>query len=187
MQLMEISNIKILSSFAESIPKEEKLKACRDFWDLYHEQDRYLVVNKNNELIDGYIQYLILKENNVSQAEVKFSNTKRSRWKRKSLHILTEEDTSYRTKQTTYIYGIHPNDKGKREYVWRVPDSWTGWENDLLPGDAVIVRTKHGLAPVIVTKISWLDVCPVDMPVRKVYRKLEIVKEVNDSESIYDL
>lgn len=73
---MSISDIKVSDTFANSTPRESKMKECRDFWNKNHKQDRYIVVNYNNVLIDGYVQYLVLKENGVENAMVK------QRWSR---------------------------------------------------------------------------------------------------------
>ena len=71
MRRMKLSDIKISEAFANSIPSEEKLNECRNNWNQCNRQDRYIVVNRENELIDGYIQYLVLKENNVEEVEIK--------------------------------------------------------------------------------------------------------------------
>ena len=42
-------------AFANSIPRVEKRNDCRNNWNLWNRQDRYIVVNPNNVLIDGYI------------------------------------------------------------------------------------------------------------------------------------
>ena len=170
MKIMKLSDIKIKDSFASSNPQIRKVEECRNYWNENHKQDRYLVINHKNELIDGYIQYLVLKENNVSDAIIQHSECKRKQYKR----IKTREYSvpEYRINETAYIYGIHPNSKSKKERVWRVPASWKGWENDILPGDRIMVNTKRGIQPIIVTKIDWSDTCPVDMPVRKVCRKI---------------
>ena len=67
---MKLSEIKISNAFASTTPREDKVKVCRNYWEENHEQDRDIVVNKNNVLIDGYIQYLVLKENSVEEAFV---------------------------------------------------------------------------------------------------------------------
>ena len=156
MRRMKLSDIKINKAFANSIPKENKMAECRDNWRKYHKQDRYVVINRDNFLIDGYIQYLILKENNIEEAVVKISNK-----------------PNYKNRTTTYIYGIHQNQKEKKQYIWRVPRLWKGWERDLLPGDKILVHTKYGIRPIIITKIQWLDKCPVDFSVKKVFKKIK--------------
>lgn len=161
MATIRLSDIKIKKSFANSIPREEKMGGCRQFWNTYHKQDRFIILNKRHTLVDGYIQYLVLKENNVDEAEVCFVNNK--------------TDNAYRKRETTYIYGIHLNSKSTKERVWRVPNSWwQGWADSLHIGDMMLVKTKYGLAPIEITKIERLSECPVEMPVKTVVRRILI-------------
>lgn len=168
-RFMKLADIKIRKAFLETTPNEEKMAECRKFWEMCNKQDRYVVVNKKGYLIDGYVQYLILKENGVEDVEVRVGSNKKKRWNRRSLKSLS--CVGYKEQNTTYIYGIHPRDKFKIERVWRVPNTWIGWESDLLPGDRIIVSTKNGFAPIIITKIEWLDKPPVDCPVKRVVAK----------------
>lgn len=168
MQKMKLDDIKIKDTYAMTNPKEHKMRECRDYWDKYRCQDRYIVVNNSNILIDGYIQYLILKENGIQEVEVKISRHKKKCWRRKSN---CRKNKSKDNKVTTYIYGIHPGEKTLKERVWRVPSSWAGWENDLLPGDTISVRSERGIVPVIITKIKWSKEPPIDLPIKKVVSK----------------
>ena len=68
---MKLSEIKISNAFASTTPREDKVKVCRNYWEENHEQDRDIIVNKNNVLIDGYVQYLVLKENGIEEVFVK--------------------------------------------------------------------------------------------------------------------
>ena len=167
---IKMSDIKVPKSFAITIPKAEKMSVCRDFWNNNHKQIKDIVVNKDNILVDGYVQYLILKENNVENADVVKLGCKKMfmsrEYKRKRKYV----KLSYKRETTTYIFGMHPKSNMK-EYVWRVPTSWKGWENDLLPGDRIWVHTEYGIKPIIITRIEWLDKCPVNMKVKKVYAK----------------
>lgn len=175
MKYMKLVDIKIKDSFVNSVPTEDKVNVCRQYWNKNNVQDRYIVVDHNNFLIDGYIQYLVLKENNVDSAEVKISDKKRKRWSRKNIHFKVQKSnkTNYRECETTYIYGIHPNSKSIKERVWRVPNSWwNGWADSLNIGDMLLVKTKYGLAPIKITKIERLSECPVDIPVKTVIRKM---------------
>ena len=149
MRRMKLSDIKISEAFANSIPSEEKMNECRNNWNQWNRQDRYIVVNPDNVLIDGYIQYLVLKENNVEDWNV----------------------PHYRNETTTYVYGVHPNSKDTKTYMWRVPDSWSNWADNIQIGDTIICSTKNGCAPVIVNKIEILNECPIDIPVKKVCNK----------------
>lgn len=160
---MKLTDIKISKAFANSVPSESKMQECRYNWDLWHCQDRYVVVNQNNVLVDGYIQYLVLKENDINEVQVKIKNKSKNR----------KNMPHYKEEPTTYIYGTHNNKSGK-EFVWRIPKSWSevGWQDGLNIGDKVLVKTKFGVKPVVITKIDTLNKCPVDMPVKKVVKKL---------------
>ena len=169
---MKLSDIKINNAFANTTPKENKMNECRNNWNNYHLQDRYLVVNTDGFLIDGYVQYLVLKENNIEDAEVKISNRRKKRWYRKNV-----EDWNvphYRNETTTYVYGVHPNSKSGKEFVWRVPKSWSelGWEDGLDIGDEILVTTKFGIKHIVITKIEISDKCPVNMPVKRVVKRI---------------
>ena len=169
MKKMKLSDIKISEAFANTIPNEEKLEECRKNWDENHRQDRFIVINRNNILIDGYIQYLILKENNMNEAEVKISNKRKKRWNRKP--VKKNFVPKYRDELTTYIFGVHPNSKDTKTYMWRVPESWNGWADNIQIGDAIMCATKFGYAPVVVNKVEIRNECPIDIPVKKVCNK----------------
>ena len=166
MRRMKLSEIKIKESFSNTTPSEEKMDECRHNWRMYGKQDRYIVVNHNNELIDGYIQYLILVEHNEEYAEVKISHCRKNRWKRKNTKNWLVP--RYKDNPTTYIYGTHPNSKDVREYVWRVPESWDGWVDNVQIGDTIMCATKFGYAPVLVSRIVVLDKPPINIPIKKV-------------------
>lgn len=169
MRRMKLADIKISDAFANSIPKVEKLNECRNSWNLWNRQDRYIVVNPDNVLIDGYIMYLVLKENNVEEVEVEISNRRKKRWYRKNVEDW--EIPYYRNNTTTYVYGIHPNGDDTKNYIWRVPKSWTWFAENVQFGDSILCQTKFGIAPVIVTKVEMLDKCPVDFLVKRVASK----------------
>ena len=172
MRRMKLSDIKISDAFADSIPNEEKMNECRNNWKQWNRQDRYIVINPDSVLIDGYIMYLVLKENGIEEAEVKISNRRKKRWYRKNV-----EDWNiphYRNETTTYVYGKHPYSENKKEFVWRVPKTWSesGWEDGLNIGDEILVDTKFGIKPVVVTKIELSDKCPVNIPVKRVVKRI---------------
>lgn len=168
MKTMKLSDIKIKESFAATTPKRKKMKECREYFEQNHAQDRYIVVDNTNTLIDGYIQYLVLKEKGVDEAEIKVSDSRKFYWNRK-------DASRYWNEETTYIYGIHKNNinvKHEKEYVWRVPKSWDWFKESIEVGDHIICRTKYGNRPIIVTRIVTLDKSPVDYPVRKVCKNM---------------
>ena len=171
-RMMKLENIVIRESFANTIPRPNKMKECRDYWNKNQKQDRYIVVDRNNVLVDGYIQYLVLKENGVEEAEIRIGKMKKdNRWRR----IVNEDswDTpEYREKPTTYIIGVHPNSKSEKQYMWRVPSNWTWVAENLQVGDLVFCHTRRSkTAPVIIKEIKVLDRCPVDYPIRKMCYK----------------
>ena len=51
------------------------------------------------------------------------------------------------------------------------------WESILNVGDTVLVKTKRGKAPIKVTRIERLSECPVDLPVKKIVKKITIDNE----------
>lgn len=169
---MDIADIKIPKSFQKTIPKSKKMKECRDFWNKYHIQDRYIVINEQGFLTDGYIQYLILKEFGENFAEVKVSNRRKNKGERKR---------HYDYGLTTYVFGKHWNKRTQRyskEYAWRLSKTWMskGLSKDIKPGDRVLVSTNMGVKPVVVTRVEITDENPVFIKVKKVVCKLPTVK-----------
>lgn len=169
MRRMKLSDIKISEAFANSIPSNKKLNECRNNWNQWNRQDRYIVVNRENELIDGYIQYLVLKENNIEEAEVKISNRRKKRWYRKNIYDWYAPH--YKKESTTYVYGVHLDSFDNKEYVWRVPKSWIWFAENVQVCDKILCSTKYGVAPVVVTKVMVTDKCPVEFRVKKVASK----------------
>lgn len=165
----KLSEIKISNSFVNTIPKEKKMNECRENWENWHRQDRYIVVNTDGFLIDGYIQYLVLKENSVKEAQIKISNRRKKRWYRKNTYDW--EIPHYRKELTKYVYGVHLNSFDNKEYVWRVPISWTWFAENVQVCDKILCNTRHGVAPVVVTRVQITDQCPVDFKVKKVASK----------------
>ena len=174
MVYMRLDNITIKDSFALSIPKIKKVLACKEHWEKYHTQDRYIVINHENILIDGYIQYLVLKDAGIDVAEVKISNKKRKKWNRKNRKLKHRnlKKLTYRECKTTYVFGILLYSKSNKERVWRIPNSWKKERiNELNIGDVVMVHNRNTLTPIQITRIEKLNNCPVDTPVKKVVRK----------------
>lgn len=66
MKKIKLSEIIITEAFANSHPSDEKVQKYRKEFAKTGKQSKFLVINKYNVLMDGYIQYLILKENGIS-------------------------------------------------------------------------------------------------------------------------
>ena len=58
--------------------------------------------------------------------------------------------------------------------MWRVPKTWSeaGWEDGLSVGDSILVDTKFGTRRIEITKIEFLDECPIDIPVKRVVKRI---------------
>jgi len=67
---MKLSKIKITPEFAATTPKYKKMWLCNYCYERTGKLDREIVVNEDGELIDGYVGYLILKENGIKRTRV---------------------------------------------------------------------------------------------------------------------
>ncbi len=168
MTKMKLSDIKIIHAFAETTPNGKKMEECRYNWRMYGKQDRYIIVNHNNVLVDGYIQYLILKEHREEECEVLYYKKKKHN---KRYEKTPELSPSYKNILTTYIFGTHPNSNCTKEFCWRVPTSWGNWSDNIEVGDTILCQTKYGFSPVVVNRVEILDKSPVEMRVKKVAKR----------------
>ena len=159
MKKIKLDEIIIPKVFLESKPSEIKIEKCINKWKKYNKQPKLLIIDEDNVLIDGYIQYLVLKELGHEEGNYILK------------HESKKEKSSYRNIPTAYVYGIHQNSKDVKTYMWRVPKNWTNWADNIQIGDTIICSTKNGYAPVVVNKIEILDECPIDIPVKKVCNK----------------
>ena len=165
---MRLSEIKIPSDFESSIPNTYKYNKCERYYKENNKQDRYLVVNENNYLIDGYIMYLVLKNNGAEYGDVRIVtlNGRKYTYRQRNEYgklVPLEKVISYKEKPTVYIYGKHPNGIIDKEYVWRLPKSKENMYDVLLPGDLIYCSTKNGIAPAIVTRVEKRDSWDTDL------------------------
>lgn len=182
---MRLSEIKIPANFESSIPNTYKYEKCKKYYKETGNQDRYIIVDENNVLVDGYIMYLVLKNHDVEYGNVKrltlrkHKYTDRQREKCGKL-VPPEKVLTYKEKPTVYIYGKHQNGIINKEYVWRLPKSKENMYGILLPGDLIYCSTKNGIAPVIVTKIEKRDLWDTELNIkvvcsRKIIRNGELL------------
>lgn len=73
---VKLSSIKIPKSYAATIPSEKKVRTKRKKYK--KGKLRAITINPDGFLINGYINYLILKENNVEDAEVNIVDIKKN-------------------------------------------------------------------------------------------------------------
>jgi len=170
---MRLSEIKIPTDFESSTPNTYKYNKCERYYKENYKQDRYLIVNENNYLIDGYIMYLVLKNNGAEYGDARIVTLNGRKYTdRQRKHygklIPTDKNDTYKRKPTTYVYGIHYKGFNHKTYMWRIPPTWTVMIKELQPGDKVYCKTRFGKVPVIVTQIETKDKIDTDMIVRKV-------------------
>lgn len=71
MKWVALSDIIINEPFASSKPKISKINKIRKYYSEYGYVDKPITVNYNNILLDGYLRYLVLKENDVKYVNAK--------------------------------------------------------------------------------------------------------------------
>lgn len=68
---MKLCDVKIRKSFRKHSPSSEKMDICRMYFNEYGVLDRDIVIDDRGTLVDGYVGYLVLKENGVEDWDVK--------------------------------------------------------------------------------------------------------------------
>lgn len=169
MKTMKLSDIKITDAFAKTNPSPKKVRLKKEHWIKTGRQDKYIVVDKRNNLVDGYIIYLVMKELGIEEVKVIRSHKKNLDKKIK--------EPPYRTENTTYVWGVHPNSPDEKLYVWRVPNgkNWNEFKENISVGDMIFCCAKGKVSPVIIKAIQTTDFCPTPLDVKKVCSK-NIVK-----------
>lgn len=155
---VKLSEIKIPYAFSKTTPKPEKVQKFKEEYEQTHDFAKKIRLNKENFLTDGYARYIALKELGVEECEVRVPTSSRIEQKRflDAFDILNTPMKTYKEKETTYIYGFHPNNHNdNKEYVWRVLDSkkFAEFKQKVQPGDTVFVNTVFGVSPLVVTKV----------------------------------
>ena len=166
MRRMKLSDIKISEAFANSVPSEEKINECREFWRLERKQDRPIVLNSKRYLVDGYVMYLILMENKEEYAEVIFKKKHNRQYEK-----LPKVKPTYKNTPTTYIFGVHLNSNCTKEFCWTIPASWGNWAQNIEIGDTVLCQTKFAFSPIVVSRVETLDKPPIEMRVKRVAKR----------------
>lgn len=142
-----LSSIKIPHHYLASYPLEHKLEACRQYYHEHNALDRDLIVSADHTLVDGYIGFLVLLENNVEEYPV----------------VCTE------VPDRTYIAARHPGNN--KVYFWRVTPR-TKDALMLLPGLWAEVNTKYGHEIVQIVDVFSAAKPPAHHRMRSVYRAL---------------
>lgn len=74
MKWVALSDIIINEPFVSSKPRISKLNKIRNYYLEYGDIDEPIIVNRKNVLLDGYIRYLVLKENGAMYTKAKIVN-----------------------------------------------------------------------------------------------------------------
>ncbi len=155
-EVVPINEVKIRSSFAESVPSKVKIDQCLNAWENHNKYFRKIIISQNMVLLDGYTQYLAMKQFGVPIIIVEVKGVK----------------NTYKTKPTNYIFGKHVNGTNLNTYIWRIPESWNGFVENIKVDDIVYCCTRYGVKPIRVTDIELLCKPPIDVPIRKVSKKV---------------
>lgn len=160
---MKLSSIRINPAFLHTSPSETKMNMCRTYFKNHGALDREIVLDHRWMLTDGYVGYLVLKENNIDDVDAYIRVVDKTPDARPM-------SKPYWQKDTVYVFGKHPN--SNKEYVWRVHQSNKALGGCMRVGGKAIVSTRNGNKVVTITKIETLASPPVSMAVKKVIRCL---------------
>lgn len=131
---IKFSDIRLSKRMLMSTPKIEKFTECMTYYNINGKLDRDIIISPDGLLLDGYIGYLVLKENGFIDELIKVI-----------------EKTSCKSNGITYVYGRHPG--VDKEYVWKIVNT-TKFIHHLKIGNFAKVRTKHGDAFIIITRFN---------------------------------
>lgn len=125
-KIIKLDKIIIADTFLNTAPSEKKVNAVRNYYKQHGEFDKPIVLSKNNILLDGYIRYIVAKENGLQEIEYATVMPKEQ-----------EQQTNNQNRTITLIKGKFPdNDK---EYIWRLPFNK---DVNVEIGDTAIVNVK---------------------------------------------
>lgn len=121
---VRIEDIKIFPCFASSTPKAKKVEQKEWLYSQSGMSEFDIVLDRNNYLIDGYIGYLIAKENGLTHIPVRYG-------------------------QRQVIKAVHK--AGGKAHTWELPGMLI---NRVSVGDKVVVETSRGHRKVRVVSVE---------------------------------
>lgn len=149
---IKVSDIIITDDFKKTIPSPEKVDKRRAFFRKKEKFNKRILVDGDNRLIDGYIRYLILVENNIGYATVDVI------------------DSNYHTAETLYVYGTHSCNP--KEYVWRLPAKEFANKDEYVAGEKILVRTKYGAKVAKITRTLLSATPPETFRIKRVIKRI---------------
>lgn len=153
-----LRKIKVPKQFFTTPPSEKKIIEKRNNITT-NPAGIYITINRKNKLLDGFASYLAAGSLKIERLNVR------------QLNFLEERDLKEKAK-TTFVYGYHPGRKDLNHYVWRVPNSKMNSIGHIKKGDALMVATKYGPAPMIVTKVKRQEYAPSVKKVKTVIGRI---------------
>ena len=147
-----ISDIIIPDEFTKTTPKNSKVERIREYFNVYNTIDEPVTISSGNILMDGYIRYLIAKENNIQ-----------------SIPCVISDKNFTPKRPVKYIVGKFENGL---EYIWKIRNKL-----DVNVGDKVLVANKNGSAVVTVVKVF----CSNDKDKLRHKPVLQIVQRANNN------
>lgn len=147
-----ISDIIIPDEFTKTTPNISKVQRIREYFNVYNTIDKPVTISSGNVLIDGYIRYLIAKENNIQ-----------------SIPCVISDKNFKPKKPMKYIVGSFDNGS---EYIWKIRNKL-----DVNVGDKVLVANKNGKAVVSVVDVFESD----NKDMRKHKPVLKVIERKNNS------
>lgn len=137
-----LNDIIIPKKFKESRPRADKVTKVYNHFMQFGKLDKPIVVNRQLELQDGYIRYLVLKMNAFTHADVVIQD------------------------KSVYVWGKH-KPTGK-EYVWKLPHHIAIQVGNIYPGERLVVATRYGKKVITVTRVTVSSDDPVEGRIRSV-------------------
>ena len=150
---IKVTDIIITDDFKMSIPSTYKMNKYRKFFEKNGKIDKKILLDNENRLLDGYIRYLILVENNIEYTTVNVLND------------------NYYGKETFYVFGRHPC--SIKEYVWRLPPEELSNKGKYCIGKKALVKTKRGTKVIEITRTLLTSTPPAKSYIRKVIKLLD--------------
>ena len=159
--IMEMQYIDIPAEFLSHKPSREKMQACREYYAEHGFLDREICVDETGTLYDGYVGYLVLKENSVKYTEVSCEH---------SGEQMPGLNKPLSQRRKMYVFGMH---RGLlKEYVWVVGNT-TKDRKLLKVGNHAVVRCRGGKDKILITDVKYLDNPPREGFIKQVVRGLD--------------
>lgn len=67
-EIIQLDTIKVPECFTK--PRQNKLRIRTEYYKLYHQFEVPIIIDENNNLVDGYTTYLIAKQNKFSHIQI---------------------------------------------------------------------------------------------------------------------